>query len=210
LINFFKTTKYYSNYWKNRKIDWQKSYQNFDHPHRFLISAVLKSLDWLSLIEIGCGGCANLINIVKCVPGKQVGGVDVNPEAIKLANETFRGGLFKVNSADNIMLSDKSTDCTLSDMMYIYVTPRDINKYIKELKRITRKYVILCEFHSTNWWNRLALRFNSGYNAYNYQKLLGKFGFYDIALYKVPPEAWPGGEPQKTFCYIIVAKVPKR
>ena len=205
-----RSTNKWKEYWEQRKIDWKESYQNWDHPHRFLITNILKSLPWLSLIEIGVGGGANLMNILRGTQGKQVGGIDVSQDAIDLCNKTFKGGLFKVNSADDIMLSDKATDVVLSDMCLIYVDPWQIDRYIKEIKRITRKYVVLCEFHSTSWWNRVALRINSGYNAYDYKKLLTKHGFYDIIIYKIPEEAWPGGQPQKTFAYIIVATVPKR
>lgn len=210
-MQLFKTTKNHSSYWFNRKIDWNESYlKTWDHPHRFLISSILKGLNFLSLIEIGCGAGANLKNILQTIPGKQVGGIDINPDAIDLCNKTFKGAMFKVGSADDIMMSDDSTDVVLSDMCLIYVSPKDIGKYLKEIKRITRKYIVLCEFHSNSWWNRLALKINSGYNAYNWQKLLPKYGFYDIFIKKIPEEAWPGGNPQKTFGYIVVAKVLKK
>lgn len=208
-MNFLRTTKSQSAWWKQRKIDWHKSYQNWEHPHRFLISQVLKSLSWLSLIEVGCGGGANLMNILKALPGKQVGGVDINSDAIDLCNKTFRDGVFKVNSADNVMLSDKATDIVLSDAVLIYVSPKDIKRYIKEIKRIGRRYLVLCEFHSTSWWNRLALKINSGYNAYDWKKLLESEGFYDVALYKIPKEVW-SGTPWEEFGYICVATIPHR
>ena len=95
-------------------------------------------------------------------------------------------------------------------MTLIYVEPRKIDQYILELKRVARNRVILVEFHSTSFFNRLALRWNSGYNAYNYKLLLKKNGFYDVMMMKIPEESWPGGDPQKTFAYIIVATPPLR
>lgn len=209
-MRLFKTTNKWKDWWQTRKIDWKKEYQTtVDHPHRQVIVDALKSFYWVSLMEIGCGGGANLIKILKTFKGRQVGGIDINPEAIELCNKTFGGGMFKVNSADDIFMSDKSTDVLLSDMTLIYSGRFKIDKYIKEIKRITRSYIVLCEFHSDNWWNRLALKLNSGYNAYDYKKLLKKHGFYDIFLHKLKQEDWPGGNPQKTFGYIIVAKIPK-
>ncbi len=210
-----KSTEKHKKWWADRKIDWKTSYQNWQHPHRDLLTNVLSTLQFTSLIEIGCGGGANLMNIANRLKNKQLGGVDVNKDAIELCQKTFANGLFKVNSADNVMLSDKSTDITLSDMVLIYAGPTKIDKYIKEVRRITRNYVVFCEFHSKNWWNKLALRVNSGYNAYDYNKLLAKHGFYDIVSYKLQDKDWPGEdgqvhEPQKTFAHIIVARVPKR
>jgi len=210
LRNLFKTTHQHKRYWAERKIDWNQAYlQTWNHPHRFLISRVLQTFNWLSLIEIGCGSGPNLVNIVKTLGGKNLGGVDVNADAIELARKTFKDGLFQVGSGDNMMLSDKSTDVVLSDACLIYVDPFQIRRYLKEVKRVTRNHVVLCEFHSKSFFQRLKLRIGSGYNAYDYKKLLEKEGFYDITIFKIPKEAWPG-TPWEEFGHIITAKVPKR
>jgi len=209
-MKLLRTTKTHKKYWEERKIDWQKEYlDTWNHPHRNLIVEVLKNIAWGSILEIGCASGPNLAKIVKEIPGRQVGGVDISEDAINLAQNTFQGGFFKVNSADDIMMSDKSTDVILSDMTLIYVAPKDIDRYVKEIKRLARNYILLCEFHSDSLLNRLNLKINSGYNAYNWQKLLKKHGFRDIALHKITEKEWPGGNPQKTFGYLILAKVPK-
>lgn len=209
-MKIFKTTESHKKYWRDRKIDWKSRYQNWNHPHRFLITHILSSIRWHSLIEIGCAAGANLMNIANGLQGKQLGGIDLNPDAIELAKETFVGGFFKVGSADNIMISDNFCDVILSDMTLIYVSRRDIDRYVKELKRVGRNYVVLCEFDSKSWWARLKLKLSTGYNAHDYEKILKKNGFYDIIKYKIPPELWEGGEPQKTFGFVIVASIPKR
>lgn len=209
MIRFFRTTKNHTWWWKQRKLDWRKEYQNWQHPHRKWIVRALKSFGWQSLIEIGCAAGANLIAIVKEMPGRQLGGVDVNEEAIKVASETLVGGLFRVNSADDIMLSDKATDVVLSDLCLIYVDPFKIDKYLKEIFRVARNHIVFCEFHTTNPWKRFWLKVRFGYNAYNWSKLLKKHGCYDIVKYKMPPELWENEEPQKTFAYLFIARVPK-
>lgn len=209
-MRLFRTTKEHIKYWTERKADWKTSYlDTWNHPHRKLIVEALKSFPWTSLIEIGCNAGPNLAAIVKALPGKQLGGVDLNPEAIELCQSTFQGGLFKVNSGDDIMISDKSCDVTLYDMCLIYVSPFKINKYLEETKRITRNYVVLCEFDSSNWFKRLLVKFQSGYNMHDYKKILTKQGFYDIIKYKLRPQDWPGGYQEK-FGHIIVARVPKK
>lgn len=205
----YKTTKQHSKWWQDRKIDWKTSYTDtWNHPHRDMISYLLGKIRWYSLMEVGCGSGPNLLNILKKYPGKQLGGIDINPDAVKLAQETFAGGFFKVGSADDIMMSDNSMDVVLTDMTLIYIGPRKINKVIKELKRVSRHYVVLCELHSDSIFDRIRLRLGSGYNAYNYEKLLKKHGFNDITLIKIPPEVWDG-KPQKPYGFIILARVPK-
>ena len=205
-----KNTKHWSSYWANRKADWNKSYLSTEnHPHRKLLVGILKDLPWNFLLEIGCNAGPNLLAILKAIPGRQVGGVDINADSIAEAKKHIRSDFLKVYSADDILISDDAMDVILSDMTLIYVSRGDIDRYVKEMKRISKYYVLLCEFHSTSWWNRLALDWNRGYKAYNWKKLLEKHGFYDVVVYKLKPEEWDGHEPQKTFAHIILAKVPQ-
>lgn len=207
-LNRNYTTKQWSRWWAKRKKDWKVEHlSTWQHPHRYFISSLLKTFDWYSLMEIGCGAGANLVHITKTIGGRQLGGIDINPEMIKLAEETFKGGQFKVGSGDDLLMSDDSTDVTLTDMFLIYISPTQIKKYVLELRRITRKRVVLCEFHSYSWWERFKLRLQ-GLHAYNYRKLLERQGFYDIHIYKLP-DVW-GDETHKKFSHIIIAKVPRR
>lgn len=206
-----RTTNHHAKYWKNRKIDWKKDYQStYNHPHRYLLSSVLSMFDWYSLIEVGCGGGANIIHLLQFFKGKQFGGVDINPEAIESCKNVFKGGIWKVGPADDIMMSDKSLDVILTDMMLIYVGNRRIMKHLKEFRRIARNSIVLCEFIEKQWYKRIWLHWKTGYYFYNYPKLLKKLGFYDIYLLKLPPLAWPGGGLQEKYGYIIKAKCPKR
>lgn len=204
----FKTTEQHSEYWKRRKIDWIKSYTDtWNHPHRNLIVWMLKSIPFYSLWEVGCGGGANLVKLVKELPNRQYGGSDVSADAIKACQTVMRGGMFHVESGDNLLMSDKSVDVILSDMCLIYVDPFKIRRYLKEFKRVGRNYVVLCEFHSDSWWKRLKARFG-GYHVYNYRKLLEGMGYYDIMVQHIPEDLWPGTDNNTEFRSIITARIP--
>lgn len=199
------TTSQNSRYWAKRK-GWVEYQDTANHPHRHFISHILQKLNWISLMEIGCGSGPNLINITKQISGKQLGGVDINPEAIELCNKTFTGGHFKVGDARDLLMTDKSTDIILSDMFLIYVGPSKIRKYIKEIARVCRNNVVLCEYHNKSWWRRQLLRVFSGRHAYNWKRLLESEGFYDINLIKMPQFE----EDNEQDCrYLIVARPPK-
>lgn len=209
-LGMFKSTKEHKKFWAERKIDWKTQYlDTWNHPHRQLISWTLQAFPWLSLWEVGCGPGANLAKIVSDMPGKQLGGSDVNPEAIALASKTFIGGKFHVESVENMLLSDKAVDVVLSDATLIYIGPTKINSVLEELVRIGRNHIVLCEFHGTSWWKRVLLRYRTGYNAYNYVKLLEKAGCYDIQMGKIPVEYW-AGTPWEEWGYIITAKLPQK
>lgn len=208
-MKLFNSTKRWVEWWKNRKIDWGEHYMNPNHPHRTLLVEVLKRIPWYSLMEVGCGAGANLVTIVKNIQGRQVGGVDVNPDAIAFAQTQLTNAVLKVNPADDIMMSDQCMDVLLSDMTMIYINPSKIDRHLEEFKRVARSYVVLCELGSTSWWQRFVIKWKEGYNAYDWKRLLEKHDYYDIQLYKIPPEMWPESDLQQKYGYIIVARTPK-
>lgn len=214
-MKFFKSTKQHAEYWKNRKIDWLSHYAStWTHPHRQMIIDKLKSFKWISIIEVGCACGPNLMRIISQFPRADVGGVDVNEDAIEAAKGIFtdalkgtgRSAWFKVNRGDNMMISDNATDVVLSDMTLIYVGPREIKKYLLEMKRVARNQIMLMEFHHKNPFKRFLLKWKSGYNAYDYKKLLSECGFFNIQVEKLPPEMWDNHDPQKTYAYLITAQ----
>ena len=202
-------TKRHIKYWQDRKIDWRQAYWNPEHPHRELIVKALKNIKFTGLIEVGCASGANLKKVIDNFPQVEIGGIDLSQDAIETAIEMFgdRAAVLEVSNVTKIFLSDKSADVVLSDMCLIYLDPFTINRALKEIKRITRSNVLFVEFHSKNWFRRMALRLFSGYNSYNYKRLLEKHGFYDVEMYKLTEKDWPGGQPQKEFAYLISAKV---
>lgn len=207
----FNTAKH-TKFWKERKIDWETQYlDTWEHPHRGLLSKVLQTFTWQSLWEVGCGPGPNILRFIKeGLTDKYYGGSDINPEAIELARQKFKGARFRVESVEDLFLSDKFTDVILSDATLIYVDPFKIKKVLKELKRCVRIRLVFCEFNSTNILKRWLFRFKTGYNVYDYKKLLEEIGCYDIQIYKLPPEAWPGtkkGEGWYEFGSIISARV---
>ena len=207
----FATTEKHKAYWKNRK-NWLNGYSSpeaINHPHRKIIVGALKSFPWFSLVEIGCASGPNLVNIVKFIPNRQIGGTDVNPEAIAECEKIFKGGHFNVCPADDIMMSDKSADVVLTDACLLYVGPFRIRKHLQEIKRVARSHIVFCELHSNSFFRRWWLRLTRGYHAHNFQRLLESEGFYDIVKYKLTENDWPGGTPWREFGYIFKAKVPK-
>ena len=201
-----KTTTQHKKYWRDRKIDWDKSYlATWDHPHRKLIIHALKLFPWFSLWEVGCGPGANLVKITNELPGHQLGGSDISEDAINLARKTFVGGKFHIEPSDDVMLSDFAVDVVLSDAHLIYYGPTKIKAVLKEMIRVSRGYIVLCEYYERNLWKRLMIRWKTGYNAYNYPRLLEKLGCYSIRTVKIPESYWPDTM-WSSVGHIIIAK----
>ncbi len=211
------TTKKHKKFWKNRKINWIDSYLDgvdpvsskpmWDHPHRELIVYALKTFGWYSLWEIGCGAGANIKKIVTAIPNKQLGGSDINQDAVDTCNRVFKGGKFHCESSEDILLSDKAVDVILSDAHLLYFSPKDIKKVLKEMKRVGRLRLVLCELHEKSWWKRTIYKFKTGYNVYDYRRLLEDLGCYNIQIIKIPTDFWQG-DPWAKFGHIIIAQLP--
>ena len=203
----FKTTNQHQRYWHERKIDWNQAYAStWNHPHRAYILSALTKWRWNTLLEIGCASGPNLIAIRKAFPTAILGGTDINEDAIMAAKGILGiTAVLQAGDAYHIFHSDSSSDVMLTDACLIYIG--DIYRAIEEIKRVGRKHFIFVEFHSTSWVKRLALKWATGYNAYDYEKVLTNAGFYDIELTKLP-DLWDG-EPWKTYGYLITAKIAK-
>jgi len=213
------TTNKHKKYWAERKIDWDKSYLSgidpasgqpmWNHPHREMLAQALSTIPWVSLWEVGCGAGANFMKFLHHFRGKQFNGSDINPDAIAFCNKTFNGGRFRVESAEDLLMSDNSVDVILSDATLLYVGPEKIKHVLREMYRVARNHILLCELHEPNLWKRWLYRFSRGYNVYDYRKLLEELGAYDIQIRKIPKEMWPG-DPWARFGHIILAKLPKK
>jgi|TARA_Y100000034_G_scaffold114142_1_gene149903 ubiquinone/menaquinone biosynthesis C-methylase UbiE len=204
-----KSTNRHKKYWQERVIDWKKGYlDTWTHPHRTRIIEILRKINFVSILEVGCASGPNLYLIAKAFNNKvRVGGVDISASAIETAKKHLPpGSVLEQSDVQDMYFNDDSVDVTLSDMTLIYISPWKIKRTLREIKRVTRNNIIFVEFHSKNIFKRWGLALASGYYAHNYEKLLENEGFYDIMIEKIPEEAWPGGEPQKSFGYIITAK----
>lgn len=200
------TTSQHAKWWRDRKINWHEHYTaTINHPHRAFLIEKLRTMAFGSLFEVGCASGPNLLLVSQNFPHAQIGGCDMNEDAITAAKEILPPlSVLQCDPAWAIFHSDNATDITLSDACLIYIGKDRIDQVLREMKRITRRQIILIEFHSTSWWQRLLLKLGSGYNAYDYRKLLEKHEFYDIEITKLP-DFW-GAEPWRRFGHMITAR----
>src|SRR5579863_1809341 len=181
----YKTQRQHEAYWERRQIDWKTSYlDSWDHPHRQMIVDALRTMQFGSLLELGCASGPNLMRIKQEFSGASLSGVDINPQAIATARKFLATGTqLQTGALDHTGLEDKSTDVVLTDMVLIYVA--DIHPVLAEIKRVARKHVVFCEFHSGRPLERLALKLATGYCAYDYLALLKQHGLIDGQALKI-------------------------
>jgi ubiquinone/menaquinone biosynthesis C-methylase UbiE len=191
-----------SNRYRGREDEWVMSYwDSQDHSHRrFLFDRLSGLAPISSLLEVGCNCGPNLYLIAKKFPHAEIRGIDINQEAVRTGNTLFaREGMANVNlrvgKADELNeFGDRSFDVVLTDAVLIYIGPDKIKKVIKEMVRITRRALVLVEWHcepETDSSHGLGV-YHSGHWKRNYVDLLKQFvPEAQIRLAKIPPEAWP-------------------
>ncbi len=197
-------------YWKFRHIfdkKWAESYiskQSIEHPHRkILVDAISKYFPFESILEIGCASGPNLYLLAKKFPGVKLYGIDISKKAVKTGNE-----FLKKENINNIFLSsgkaeglkrfqDKSIDVIFTYAVLIYEGPDKINFIIKEILRVAKKAIILCEQHQDS-----SSSFYQDHWIHNYKSLFSKFISEEkIKTIKIPIEIWTGDWGK--FGYII-------
>lgn len=201
----YKTEQDHLGYWSARQMDWKTCYlDTWEHPHRQMIVDALREFEFESVLEVGCASGPNLFRIAREFPGVRLSGTDVNADAIETARRYLAGDL-RLGTLAQANFPARCADVVLTDMVLIYV--EQIEEMLAQIRRLARKRVVLCEFHSEHNWERAALKWATGYRAYDYPALLRAHGFREIEISKIPRESWPGGRTQRRFGYLITASV---
>ena len=141
--------------WGKGSNDWIKGYQDSqNHPHRTFLVETISKFNPSSILEIGCNCGPNLCLLAKKFPDAEIRGIDINPMAVQEGNEWLaQEGISSVKllegKADELgQFQDKSFDVVFTDAVLIYIGPDKIKDAMTEMIRITRKALILMEWHS--------------------------------------------------------------
>lgn len=189
-------------YWINRpltdeKRDWQNQGENWvedynlstDHPHRIeIIKAIISLSPVESVLEIGCNAGPNLKKISYAFTGIQLAGIDVNYDAIQIAKKYLPHAILGIGSAiEDYDFYDRSFGITICDAVLMYVPPEYIGKAAEEINRVTRKGIILCEWHDESEEGVVK----DFHWARNYEKIFKRYGWELKNIKKITKEIWP-------------------
>jgi ubiquinone/menaquinone biosynthesis C-methylase UbiE len=173
-----KTDKFY---WRFRHIfdrTWGDDYLSEKSLNlsyrRFLIKKISEYFPFRTVLEIGCASGANLYLLAKNFPETNFYGIDISRKAINVGKKYFQK-----NNIKNIFLEsrevenlknfqDKSIDIIFSANVLIYVTPDEIGSTIREIFRVAKKAILLCELHIDS-----SSSCHIGHWAHNYKMLFG-------------------------------------
>ena len=157
--------------------DWTTtSLESIDLEHRKNLLSVLSSLNNInSIMEIGCASAPNLRLIRDKLPNAKLVGIDINKKAIKTAKNYFLSinddnTEFFIKPADKLdSFPDESFDVLFSQAVLVFVPPSNIRKVIHGMLRISKKYIVLNEYHLDGEPNGL---FDGGRWIYDYSAII--------------------------------------
>lgn len=145
--------------------------------------------DW-NVLDIGCGGGANLAEILKRCPDGKVYGIDLSPESVAFARKKNKKHLntrcfVEQGSADQLPYADQTFDAvTAIETVYFW---GNLNQAFIEVARILKEnghFLICCEMsnpENTVWSNRIeGMIIHSGDKL---KSILTDTGFTNIAIY---------------------------
>ncbi len=198
----FLGTRLHEWIWKVRKFE-NEDDCSYNHPHRRFVADQLKSLQpVVSLLEVGCNAGQNLALLADLFPGAELHGVDVNAGAIETAKRVLskKPSLsfdVRAGKADNLShLPDQSVDVGFTDATLMYVGPDKIKRTLNELARVSRKGLILNEWHLFDHDAQSDASFwYDAHWVHNYRALLADLkNVRSIDIQRLPEGLWgPGG-----------------
>ncbi len=113
------------------------------------IADLVKGLDFQKVLEIGCGEGVFLYNLKDHLEGKDVTGIDIDPDEIETAKKNVGFAKLSTASGDHLPFEDKSFDLVFCCEVLEHV--EDPEKVLKEMKRVSSKYCIVSVPNEPLW-----------------------------------------------------------
>lgn len=101
-----------------------------------------------SILEFGCGTGANLRALKGCFSSPVLTGIEINPEAAKVASQdaiVYVGSIFDPLP---IELEQTEQDLVITKGLLIHVAPADLPNAYRALVDTTSRYLLICEYFS--------------------------------------------------------------
>jgi ubiquinone/menaquinone biosynthesis C-methylase UbiE len=136
--------EYDTDFW-NKYTDENESIYHQEYAK--FIRDLATSLKANSVLEVGC----NIGNDLKEFPENfDVHGIDLNEHALDIARQKLPSFKFKKSSILNMPFEDSSIDFVFTHYLLNYIPEQEMEKAIKELFRVSRKYILTCELFDEN------------------------------------------------------------
>ena len=171
------------------------------HPHRgFLINRIEKYSPFDTVLEIGSNAGQNLLLLAQRFPEVEFHGIDINSRFVEAGRNWLAGNgvtnvSLTVKRADRVDdFSDRCFDIAFTDATLMYVGPDKIRGVLRKMKRVTRKAILMNEWHLERTNSSDPSLWYDLHWVHNYRLLLeGLVPADKISITKSPKDLWGRG-----------------
>lgn len=136
--------EYDVDFW-NKYTDENESKNNLEYAK--FIRDLATSLRSNSVLEVGCNSGKDLKEFPENI---EVLGLDLNEYALDVARKKYPTFQFKNGSILNMPYEDSSIDFVFTHYLLNYIPEEEMEKALKELYRVSSKYILTCEHYDEN------------------------------------------------------------
>lgn len=137
-----------TDYWANDKDGYLERNRHLSHEGLLdFFDEALELVPWRAdtVCEYGCNVGLNLKALNRLFPEANLRGFDLNPEAVKIANE-IDGVIAEVGNL--LEAKDGKYDLVLTKGLLIHIHPDDIETAYRNLYNMTGRYLLICEYYN--------------------------------------------------------------
>lgn len=166
--------------WRTKHLyrpQWAKiSLNTHELEHRKGLVSIISTFDDIdSVFELGCAAGPNLRLLRSKLPQANLSGSDINHHCVATGNKFFtsngdlKSHLYHKSSDQLDFIEDKTIDVSFTQGCLLLLPPSKISSTLEELFRISRKGLVLHEYHNGD---AVKGYFDEGRWVYNYVRLI--------------------------------------
>lgn len=173
---------------------WLQGYKDtVAHPHRAHLADLVGELaPFSSLLEAGACVGTNLLVLARRYPQAQFTGAEINPAAVREGNRWLKqesvanASLFECDIAQLTSSGQAPCDLVLTDAALMYIGPEKIEAALCGLRGLSRKALLLNEWHCEG-----PSRYHDGHWLHDYRALAARlFPEAKLELRRTPSGLW--------------------
>ncbi len=102
-----------------------------------------------NILEVGCN-VGNQLSLLQAQGFKNLYGIDIFPQAVELAKTHTKNINIIQASAFDLPFKDNYFDLVFTSGVLIHISPKNIKKAMKEIYRVSKKYIWGFEYYNNN------------------------------------------------------------
>lgn len=116
--------------------------------NREILNPIKTSID--RILEVGCN-VGNQLNALQAYGFNSLYGIELQEYAVEKAKELTKGINIIRGSAFDVPFKDNYFDLVFTSGVLIHISPEDIKKVMREIYRVSRRYIWGFEYYSGNY-----------------------------------------------------------